>query len=142
MNQNSAGARPLNQMIDVDLPFEELERLARVDALLRVIAAHDRSDAIAPSGRSRTCRFPKRKEASEMVRALSLILLGVTAVGVVATPGLAAAALLIVPFAVLVAVWWIALGAATPGGRREAVVRVRQGEFLGPGGQDDPFSSD
>jgi hypothetical protein len=77
-----------------------------------------------------------------MVRALSLILLGVTAVGVVATPGLAAATLLIVPFAVLVAVCWIALGAATPGGRSEAVVRVRHPEFLGPGGQDDPFSSD
>jgi len=51
MNENTAGARPLNDMIDVDLPFKELERLARVDALLRVVAAHDRRDAIAPSGR-------------------------------------------------------------------------------------------
>jgi len=50
MNQNQAGGRPLNDS-DVDLLFDELRRLTRVDALLRVVAAHDRSDAIAPSDR-------------------------------------------------------------------------------------------
>jgi hypothetical protein len=74
-----------------------------------------------------------------MVRTLFLLLLGVTGVGVVATPGLAAAALLIAPFAVLVAAWWIALD-ATSGRRIEAVVRVRHRELLGPGGPDDPFA--
>jgi hypothetical protein len=77
-----------------------------------------------------------------MVRALTLLLLGVTAVGIVATPGLAGAALLIVPFAVLVGAWWTALGAATPGGRSEAVIRVRHHGFLGPGGPDDPFAGE
>jgi hypothetical protein len=44
MYQCRADERPLNDRIDVDLPTEELDRLARVDALLRVVAAHDRSD--------------------------------------------------------------------------------------------------
>jgi hypothetical protein len=56
MNQNRAGERPLNDVIDVELPFEELERLARVDALLRVVAAYDRGDAIAVSGRRTAAR--------------------------------------------------------------------------------------
>lgn len=50
MSQNRAGERPLNDVIDGGLPFEELERLARVDALLRVVAAYDRRDAIALNG--------------------------------------------------------------------------------------------
>lgn len=77
-----------------------------------------------------------------MVRTLSLLLVAATALGVVATPGLAAVALLLVPLAVLVAVWWIALGAATRGRRTEAVVRVRHRELFGPGGPDDPFAGD
>jgi steroid 5-alpha reductase family enzyme len=52
---------------------------------------------------------------------LSLSFLAVTAVGIIATPGLAAAALLIVPLAILFAVWSVTLAAATtrrrsPGG--------------------------
>jgi hypothetical protein len=50
MNQNGAGERPLNDVIEVDLPFEELEPLARVDALLRVVAAYDLGDTIALNG--------------------------------------------------------------------------------------------
>jgi len=42
MTESRATERPLGDVIDVDLPAEELERLARVDALLRVAAAHDR----------------------------------------------------------------------------------------------------
>jgi len=75
-----------------------------------------------------------------MVRTLFLLLVAVTMIGVVATPGLAAVALLIVPFALLAAVWWTALGTATRRRRTEAVVRVRHREFLGPGGPDDPFA--
>jgi hypothetical protein len=51
MNQKRAGERPLNDVIDVDLPFEVLERLARVDALLHVVAAYDSGDAMALNGR-------------------------------------------------------------------------------------------
>jgi hypothetical protein len=50
MCQFSADERPLNDAIDADLPVEELERLARVDALLRVAAAYDRNDAITLNG--------------------------------------------------------------------------------------------
>lgn len=75
-----------------------------------------------------------------MVRTVSLLLLGVTAVGVVATPGFAAAGLLLIPLAVLVAVWWLVLGAMTDGRRTEAVVHIRRRELLGPGGPDDPFA--
>jgi hypothetical protein len=43
----SADEQPLDNMIDVDLPVEELERLTRVDALLRLVAARDRRVTIA-----------------------------------------------------------------------------------------------
>jgi hypothetical protein len=33
--------RPLDAVFETDLPGDELERLRRVDALLRVVAAHD-----------------------------------------------------------------------------------------------------
>jgi uncharacterized membrane protein YozB (DUF420 family) len=77
-----------------------------------------------------------------MLRTLSLLLLVVTAVGVVATPGLAAVGLLLAPLAVLVALWWIALGAATDHRRTDAVARVRHRELMGPGGPDDPFAGE
>jgi hypothetical protein len=41
MKQSRAGERPLADVIDRDLPAEELERLARVDAVLRAAAAYD-----------------------------------------------------------------------------------------------------
>jgi len=75
-----------------------------------------------------------------MVRALSLLLLGVVTLAFVATPGLAGVALLLVPFALIAVVWWIALGAGASSRRTEAVVRVRHRELLGPGGPDDSFS--
>jgi len=77
-----------------------------------------------------------------MLRTLALSFMALAAFAVIATPGLAAAALLIVPFAVLAAVWWMALGAAPRGRRSEALVRIRHREFLGPGGPDDPFAGD
>jgi hypothetical protein len=56
MYQCRADEQPLDDTIDADLPLEEVERLAHVDALLRVVAARDRSDAIAPSGRQAAAR--------------------------------------------------------------------------------------
>jgi hypothetical protein len=50
MNQSRAREQPLGELIDDDLPADELERLARVDALLRIAAARDQDDAIATSG--------------------------------------------------------------------------------------------
>jgi hypothetical protein len=71
------------------------------------------------------------------------ILLSLVAIGVVVSSGLAGAALLVVPLGVLVAAWWIALGAAARGRRNEvAVARVRHRELLGPGGPDEPFAGD
>jgi hypothetical protein len=75
-----------------------------------------------------------------MTRTFTVLLIAATAIGVVATPGLAAVALLIIPLAVLVAVWWTSVGMATHGRRVEAVVRLRDEELLGPGGPDDPFA--
>jgi hypothetical protein len=50
MYQFSVDERPLDDAIDVDLPVEELERLARVGALLRLVAAYDRRDTITLNG--------------------------------------------------------------------------------------------
>jgi hypothetical protein len=47
MHQNRAGERPLCDAADGDLAVGELERLAQVDALLRLVAARDHSDAAA-----------------------------------------------------------------------------------------------
>lgn len=68
-----------------------------------------------------------------------LLLVVVTTFGIVATPGLAAAALLIIPLAVLVVAWCVVLTAATRGRPSEGLIRVRSRELLGPGGPDDPF---
>jgi hypothetical protein len=56
MNQNRAEERPLHDVIDVARTFAELERLARVDALLRVVAAYDRGDTRALNGRPAAAR--------------------------------------------------------------------------------------
>ena len=75
-----------------------------------------------------------------MVRTFLLLLVASIAIGVVATPGLAPAALLIVPVAVVAVVWWALLGTATHGRRTEPVIHVKHRELLGPGGPDDPFA--
>jgi hypothetical protein len=49
MNWSRACVQPLRDLIDDALPVKELERLARVDALLRIAAARDRDDAIVAS---------------------------------------------------------------------------------------------
>ncbi|HEX3056292.1 MAG TPA: hypothetical protein VHP82_09155 [Gaiellaceae bacterium] len=50
MYEFSADEQPLDSVIDVDLPVEELERLTRVDALLHLVAARDRRVTIALNG--------------------------------------------------------------------------------------------
>jgi hypothetical protein len=50
MYQSRAGEAPLGDVLDLDLPAEDVKRLAQVDALLRVVAARDRDDAIAVDG--------------------------------------------------------------------------------------------
>jgi hypothetical protein len=55
MNQSRAREQPLGELIDDDLPADELERPASVDALLRVAAARDRDEAIVASGDGREC---------------------------------------------------------------------------------------
>jgi hypothetical protein len=77
-----------------------------------------------------------------MTRAMVLLLLGIVAFALVATPGLGAVGLLVGVFVIVAFAWWVALGAGRPGTRTSAVVRIRQREFLGPGGPDDPFADE
>lgn len=46
MSEGKGGAPP-GDVMDVDVPSEELRRLACVEALLRLVAARDRREAIA-----------------------------------------------------------------------------------------------
>ena len=50
MNLSRKGEWALSEVLDVDLPPEERQELARVDALLRAVAACDRQSAIALDG--------------------------------------------------------------------------------------------
>src|SRR5262249_28274746 len=64
MRPSARGERRLRELIDTDLPPGELERLAYVDTLLRVVAAGDRDDAarLAPHADRdvRTTEEPRR----------------------------------------------------------------------------------
>jgi hypothetical protein len=71
-----------------------------------------------------------------MRRAILLFLLMVTLVGLIATPGLGPISFFFAPF---VAAAWIALEIARYGRPGAAVLHPRHGQFLGPGGPDDPF---
>jgi hypothetical protein len=77
-----------------------------------------------------------------MMRATVLLLFGIVAVALVATPGLAAVGLLVPFVAALGCAWWIALGAGRPGNRSAPLRRTRHHELLGPGGPDDPFADE
>jgi hypothetical protein len=50
MSTRGTDVRALSEALDVELPPEKLQRLARVDALLRAVAASDRHRIIAPNG--------------------------------------------------------------------------------------------
>jgi hypothetical protein len=53
MGQSARCEQPLRELMDADLPADELERLARVDALLREAAALDQEEAATLSPRAR-----------------------------------------------------------------------------------------
>jgi hypothetical protein len=50
MSTCGTDVRALSEALDVDLPPEKLQRLARVDALLRAVATSDRSGSVASNG--------------------------------------------------------------------------------------------
>ena len=77
-----------------------------------------------------------------MVRAIVYFFIAVVALGTIATPGLGAFALVLVPLLGLGLVWRIALTVATHGRTSEAVLHTRKSRLLGPGGPDDPFAAD
>jgi hypothetical protein len=76
-----------------------------------------------------------------MIRTIAYSLLAIVVFGVVATPGLAAFALVAVPLVVLAAVWRVALAVVTRGRSSEVVVRTKHSRLLGPGGPDDFFAA-
>jgi hypothetical protein len=76
---------------------------------------------------------------ADMIRTIAYSLLAIVVFGVVATPGLAAFALLAVPLVVLAAAWRVALAVVTRGCSSEVVVRAKHCQLLGPGGPDDFF---
>ena len=74
-----------------------------------------------------------------MVRAIVYFLGGIVLFGTIATPGLGAFALVVVPFLGLWLVWRFALTVVTHGRSINAVLRTRHSHLLGPGGPDDFF---
>lgn len=77
-----------------------------------------------------------------MVRIIIYFLVAIIALGTIATPGLGAIALLIIPLVGLGFLWRIGLTVATHGHPSEAVVHTRHSHLLGPGGPDDSFATD
>lgn len=77
-----------------------------------------------------------------MVRTVVYFFLAIVLLGVIATPGLGAFALVLIPLAGLGFVWRIALAVETRGRPTEAVVRTKRCHLLGPGGPDDSFATD
>lgn len=77
-----------------------------------------------------------------MVRIIEYFLIAGLVVGIIATPGLGAIALLLLFVLVLGFVWRFALTVATRGRPSTAVVRTRRSHLLGPGGPDDSFAAD
>jgi hypothetical protein len=75
-----------------------------------------------------------------MVRAIEYFLIAGLVLGIIATPGLGAIALLLLPFIGLAFVWRSALTVATRGRPDAAVVQTRRSHLRGPGGPDDSFA--
>ena len=76
-----------------------------------------------------------------MVRAIVYFFIAVVALGMIATPGLGAFALVLVPLLGLGFLWRVGLTVATHGHSTEAVARIRTSQLLGPGGPDDSFAA-
>lgn len=77
-----------------------------------------------------------------MIRTIVYSFLAIVVFGVIAAPGLAAFALVIVPFVGLAVAWRVALAVVTRGRSSEVLVRARRSQLLGPGGPDDSFVAD
>jgi len=77
-----------------------------------------------------------------MIRTMLFFLVAAIALGVVATPGLGAVALVLVPLGGLAFIWRIALAVTTRGHATDAVAQTRSRSFLAPGGPDDPFAAE
>jgi hypothetical protein len=75
-----------------------------------------------------------------MVRTLVYLLGTLVVLGTVATPGLAAFALVVAPLLGMWLVWRTALTVFTHGRPIDAVVHTTQSHLLGPGGPDDSFA--
>jgi hypothetical protein len=74
-----------------------------------------------------------------MRRAILILFLMGALVGVIPLPGLGAISFFFAPF---VAALWMAVEVARHGRPGEAVLQPRHGQFLGPGGPDDPFAGE
>ena len=77
-----------------------------------------------------------------MITTAVLSLLAVLVVGLIATPGLGPIGLVLAPLIGVAAVWSIGAVAVTQGRPSDVVLRTRHGQFLGPGGPDDPFADE
>jgi hypothetical protein len=75
-----------------------------------------------------------------MVRAIVYLFIAFVVLGTIATPGLGAFALVVVPLLGLGFLWRVALTVLTHGRPSDAVVHTGQSHLLGPGGPDDSFA--
>jgi hypothetical protein len=75
-----------------------------------------------------------------MVRTIEYFLIAGLVVGVIATPGIGAIVLLLLPLLGLGFIWRSAVTVATRGQPSEAVIYTRRSHLLGPGGPDDSFA--
>jgi hypothetical protein len=76
-----------------------------------------------------------------MVRTIVYLFVAVVVLGVIATPGLGALALVVAPLFGLWLLWRTALTVSTRGSSVDAVVHTRRSHLLGPGGPDDSFAA-
>jgi hypothetical protein len=76
-----------------------------------------------------------------MVRTIVYLFVAVVALGMIATPGLGALALVVAPLLGFGMLWRTALAVSTHGRSIDAVVHTRQSHLLGPGGPDDSFAA-
>lgn len=86
---------------------------------------------------ARNPRVPKRlndiDRKADMVPTVVYFVLAIILLGVIATPGFGAFALVVVPLAGLGLVWRIALTVGTHGRPSEAIVHTKPSHLLGPG---------
>jgi hypothetical protein len=76
-----------------------------------------------------------------MVRTIVYFFLAAIVLGTIPVPGLGAFALVLAPLVGLGLIWRFALTVETHGHPGEVVRHTKHGQFLGPGGPDDPFAA-